>query len=186
MWLPVSVSLDKFEDLITLQVCSNSVSVVVLSCMYFKCPYSSVCVQAYQVWYLVLFISVYTEKICWLHTKRFIFAACSTVMASWIQSTLLLSLYGTWYHREGVEVYARQRRLKCMKHWWSLQEQFHSVDSQKVFISPFECCLHISLQLFRQGNILFPDFLHVREDICKIVWFQQACHKHQAYRTLLR
>lgn len=66
-------------------------SVVVLPCMCFKCPYYSFCVQVYQVWYLVLFISVYTEKICWFHTKRFVFAAGSIVVASWIQSMLLPS-----------------------------------------------------------------------------------------------
>jgi len=72
-------------------------SVVILPCMYFKCPYYSVCVQVYQVWYLVLFISVYTEKICWFHTKTFIFAAGSIVMASWKQSILLpfLCIHGT-------------------------------------------------------------------------------------------
>ena len=70
-------------------------------------------------------------------------------------------------------------RSKFMKHWWSFQEQFSNVDTQKVFISLFECCLHVILQLLGEGSIMFMEFLHVRGDICKIVRFQQAC------RTLL-
>jgi hypothetical protein len=59
-WL--SVSLDKCKDLITLSICSKSLSVVVLPPVHLTCPYFSIGVQFYQVWYLVLFITVCIEK----------------------------------------------------------------------------------------------------------------------------
>lgn len=115
------------------------------------------------MWYLVLFISVYTQKkICQFHTRRFIFAAGSIVMVSWIQSMLLCSFFiSTWYHGGGVEVYAQQHRsctlsyilrLKCMKHWWNLQAEFPNVGRKSS--SPFSNPVSILFYNFSAKAVL--------------------------------